>query len=223
MDFKDNERVTVVDHPLIRHKLSVIRDKTTPDAIFRQSVRELTMLEAYEATKHLDTKPITVETPIATCECETITGLEPVVVPILRAGLGMLDGMLDLIPTAPVAHLGMYRNEETHEPVEYFAKMPSYIAERQVLLVDPMLATGGSLKAAIQSLRKRGVKDLIAMVLVASPEGIQAVLEADPDVRLFTCAIDEGMNEDAYIVPGLGDAGDRIFRTEDTPVESDLA
>lgn len=223
MDFKDNERVTVVDHPLIRHKLSVIRDKTTPDAIFRQSVRELTMLEAYEATKHLDTKPITVETPIASCECETITGLEPVVVPILRAGLGMLDGMLDLIPTAPVAHLGMYRNEETHEPVEYFAKMPPYIAERQVLLVDPMLATGGSLKAAIQSLRKRGVKDLIAMVLVASPEGVQAVLEADPDVRLFTCAIDKGMNEDAYIVPGLGDAGDRIFRTEDTPVESDIA
>ena len=135
----------------------------------------------------------------------------------------MLDGMLDLIPTAPVAHLGMYRNEETHEPIEYYAKMPSYIAERQVLLVDPMLATGGSLKAAIAALRKRGVKDLIAMVLVASPEGVQAVLDADPDVRLFTCAIDEGMNDDAYIVPGLGDAGDRIFRTEDTPVESDIA
>ena len=214
MDFKGNERVTVVDHPLIRHKLSVIRDKNTPDVIFRQSVRELTLLA---------TKPVTVETPIATCECETITGLEPVVVPILRAGLGMLDGMLDLIPTAPVAHLGMYRNEETHEPIEYYAKMPSYIAERQVLLVDPMLATGGSLKAAIAALRKRGVKDLIAMVLVASPEGVQAVLDADPDVRLFTCAIDEGMNDDAYIVPGLGDAGDRIFRTEDTPVESDIA
>lgn len=223
MEFKGNERVTVVDHPLIRHKLSVIRDKNTPDVIFRQSVRELTLLEAYEATKHLVTKPVTVETPIATCECETITGLEPVVVPILRAGLGMLDGMLDLIPTAPVAHLGMYRNEETHEPIEYYAKMPSYIAERQVLLVDPMLATGGSLKAAIAALRKRGVKDLIAMVLVASPEGVQAVLDADPDVRLFTCAIDEGMNDDAYIVPGLGDAGDRIFRTEDTPVESDIA
>ena len=223
MDFKGNERVTVVDHPLIKHKLSVIRDKSTPDVIFRQSVRELTMLEAYEATKHLATKPITVETPIATCECETITGLEPVVVPILRAGLGMLDGMLDLIPTAPVAHLGMYRNEVTHEPIEYYAKMPSYIAERQVLLVDPMLATGGSLKAAIAALRKRGVKDLIAMVLVASPEGVQAVLDADPDVRLFTCAIDEGMNDDAYIVPGLGDAGDRIFRPEDTPVESDIA
>lgn len=219
MDFKGNERVTVVDHPLIKHKLSVIRDKSTPDVIFRQSVRELTMLEAYEATKHLATKPITVETPIATCECETITGLEPVVVPILRAGLGMLD----LIPTAPVAHLGMYRNEVTHEPIEYYAKMPSYIAERQVLLVDPMLATGGSLKAAIAALRKRGVKDLIAMVLVASPEGVQAVLDADPDVRLFACAIDEGMNDDAYIVPGLGDAGDRIFRTEDTPVESDIA
>ena len=162
------------------------------------------------------------KTPIAPASCETIAGHEPVIVPILRAGLGMLDGMLEVIPTAPVAHLGMYRNETTHEPIEYYAKMPGYIAERQVIVVDPMLATGGSLIAAIQALRSRGVKDLVAMVIVASPEGVEAVLEADSDVRLFTCAIDEGLNEDAYIVPGLGDAGDRIFQTFGTPVTSDL-
>lgn len=223
MDFASEERLTVVDHPLIKHKLSVIRNEDTPDYLFRQTVREITLLEGYAATQDLATRSVEVKTPIATCECESIRGIEPVVVPILRAGLGMLDGMLDLIPTAPVAHLGMYRDEVTHEPHEYYAKMPDYIAERSVLLVDPMLATGGSLCAAIDTLRKRGVKDISACVIVASPEGVQTVLEHDPSVRLFTCAIDEGLNEDAYIVPGLGDAGDRIFRTEGTPVQSELA
>lgn len=222
MAVENNERVTVMDHPLVRHKLAVMRDENTSGITFRQAVHEITMLEAYEATKHLLTVPVEVKTPIAPASCETIAGHEPVIVPILRAGLGMLDGMLEVIPTAPVAHLGMYRNETTHEPIEYYAKMPGYIAERQVIVVDPMLATGGSLIAAIQALRSRGVKDLVAMVIVASPEGVEAVLEADRDVRLFTCAIDEGLNEDAYIVPGLGDAGDRIFQTFGTPVTSDL-
>jgi len=155
MDFASEERLTVVDHPLIKHKLSVIRNEDTPDYLFRQTVREITLLEGYAATQDLATRSVEVKTPIATCECESIRGIEPVVVPILRAGLGMLDGMLDLIPTAPVAHLGMYRDEITHEPHEYYAKMPDYIVERSVLLVDPMLATGGSLCAAIDALRKQ--------------------------------------------------------------------
>lgn len=145
MDYSQHERVTLIEHPLVAHKLSVMRNQETSGIQFRQNVHEITLLEGYEATKHLNTAPVTIQTPIAQCECHTIAGQEPVIVPILRAGLGMLDGMLELIPTAPVAHLGMYRNEETHEPIEYYAKMPPYIAERQVLLVDPMLATGGSL------------------------------------------------------------------------------
>ena len=216
-------RVHVADHPLITHKLTVLRDKRTPSPVFRQLTEELMTLLAYEATRSVRVEPYEIETPVTLTTGVRISEPRPLVVPILRAGLGMLDGMLDLIPTAPVAHLGMYRDEITHEPHEYYAKMPDYIAERSVLLVDPMLATGGSLCAAIDALRKRGVKDISACVIVASPEGVQAVLEHDPSVRLFTCAIDEGLNEDAYIVPGLGDAGDRIFRTEGTPVQSELA
>ena len=168
---------------------------------------------------HLKTREITVETPLATTTGKTISGQEPVIVPILRAGLSMLEGMLEIIPNAAVAHLGMCRNEETHEPMEYYAKIPSFIAERQVIIIDPMLATGGSLKAAIANLRERGVKDIVAMVLVAAPEGVKAVLEADSEVRLFTCTLDEGLNDRAYILPGLGDAGDRIYQTFDTPAE----
>lgn len=213
-----SDRVTVVDHPLIKHKLAVLRDTDTPCVVFRQAVHEIALLEGFEATRRVPTYPVTVQTPLATAACETIAGAEPVIVPILRAGLGMLDALLELIPTASVAHLGMYRDEVTHEPIEYYAKMPGYIAERPVILIDPMLATGGSLIAAIAALRARGVRDLTAQVIVASPEGIEAVLAADPDVRLVTCAIDDGLNDDAYIVPGLGDAGDRIFHTFDTPV-----
>ena len=157
---------------------------------------------------------------MAQTTCESIAGQEPIIVPILRAGLGMLDAMLELIPTAPVAHLGMYRDEVTHKPIEYYAKMPAYIAQRQVIVVDPMLAPGGSMIAALQALRKRGVKDVVAMVIVAAPEGVKAVLDADPDVHLFTCTLDEGLNDDAYIIPGVGDAGDRIYQTEGFTTES---
>lgn len=215
------DRLTVLDHPLIAHKLSVLRNEITPSSVFRQTVHEITLLECYEATKHLVTKEVEVKTPITTCSCKSIAKQEPVIVPILRAGLAMLDAMLEVIPSSPVAHLGMYRDETTHRPIEYYAKMPGYINERQVLLVDPMLATGGSLCAALHALRSRGAKDIVAMVIVAAPEGVKAVLDADPDVRLFTCALDEGLNENAYIVPGLGDAGDRIFQTTGTPVTSE--
>lgn len=221
VDHGFGDRFTVLDHPLIKHKLSVLRDEKTPSFIFRRTVSEITLLECYEATKHLVTREVEVKTPLATCTCDTIAKQEPVIVPILRAGLGMLDAVLEMIPSAPVAHLGMYRNEETHEPIEYYAKMPGYIHERQVLLIDPMLATGGSLIAALHALRQRGVKDIVAMVIVASPEGVKTVLDADPDVRLFACALDEALNDDAYIVPGLGDAGDRIFQTTDAPVTSE--
>lgn len=221
VDHGFGDRFTVLDHPLIKHKLSVLRDENTPSFIFRRTVSEITLLECYEATKHLVTREVEVKTPLATCMCDTIAKQEPVIVPILRAGLGMLDAVLEMIPSAPVAHLGMYRNEETHEPIEYYAKMPGYIHERQVLLIDPMLATGGSLIAALHALRQRGVKDIVAMVIVASPEGVKTVLDADPDVRLFACALDEALNDDAYIVPGLGDAGDRIFQTTDAPVTSE--
>jgi uracil phosphoribosyltransferase len=216
-------RLTVVDHPLVAHKLSVLRNKNTPSNIFREAVQEIALLEAFEATRLLPTVEVRVETPLTATTCNTIKGNEPVIVPILRAGLAMQDAFMTLIPTAPVAHLGMFRNEQTHEPTEYYAKMPSDIAERPVLVVDPMLATGGSLVAAIQTLRKRGVKDITCVVMVAAPEGVERVLEADPDVRLVTAALDSHLNEDAYIVPGLGDAGDRIFQTLNTSVESALA
>lgn len=207
------ERLVVIEHPLIAHKLSVLRDKRTPISIFRDTARELTMLEVYEATRDIPTTSVEIETPLATTVCETINGREPVIVPILRAGLAMQDAFTTLIPTAPIAHLGMYRDEETHEPIEYLAKMPPYIADRSVLLVDPMLATGGSLIAAIKTLRERGVKHLICVVMVAAPEGVQRVLEFDPEVRIFTAALDDCLNDDAFILPGLGDAGDRIFGT----------
>lgn len=207
------DRLVVIDHPLVKHKLAVLRDKTTPSNVFREALREIAMLEAYEVTRALPTNEVEIETPITTTTCETIKDQEPVIVPILRAGLAMQDAFMDMIPTAPIAHLGMNRNEETHEPVEYYANMPVYIAERPVLLVDPMLATGGSMAAGIKALRDRGVKDLTCVVIVAAPEGVERVLEADPDVRIFTAALDEGLNEAAYIVPGLGDAGDRIFKT----------
>ena len=213
--------VVLDDHPLIAHKMTVLRNKETPSSVFRQTVHEITLLECYEATKHLTTSTVEVTTPLARCTCRSIAKQEPVIVPILRAGLGMLDAVLEVIPSSPVAHLGMYRDEVTHVPIEYYAKMPGYIHERQVLLVDPMLATGGSMCAALQALRGRDVRDIVVMVIVAAPEGVQAVLDADPAVRIFACALDEGLNDDAYIVPGLGDAGDRIFQTTGIPVTSE--
>ncbi len=214
-----HDRLVVINHPLVNHKLALLRKKNTPGIIFRQCVREIGLLEAYEVTKQIRTHEVTVETPLAVTKGQSFGGAEPVIVPILRSGLCLLDPFLELIPTASVGHLGMARDEETHIAKEYYAKMPPHIEQKQVFIVDPMLATGGSLIDAIKNLRNRGVKDLYAAVMVASPEGIKAVLDADDEIILYTCAVDEGLNEDAYIVPGLGDAGDRIYGTLDTPVE----
>lgn len=210
----DNERVIVIDHPMVQHKLSILRDEETSSKQFRELVRELALFEGYEATRDLALEDVKVETPICTADCKQVAGKKMVIVPILRAGLGMVDGLQELMPSTFVGHLGMYRDPETHEPHEYYAKLPDSIDQRDVLVVDPMLATGGSAVAAIQYLRKQGVKNIKLMVLVAAPEGIEAVLAADPDVRIYTCSIDEGLNDRAYIVPGLGDAGDRIFGTK---------
>ena len=208
------DRVTIVDHPMVQHKLSKLRNKNTSSKDFRALVRELAMFEGYEATRDLALEDVEVETPICKAACKQVAGKKMVIVPILRAGLGMVEGLQELMPSTFVGHLGMYRDPETHEPHEYYAKLPDSISQRDVLVVDPMLATGGSATAAIHYLRKLGVKNIKLVVLVAAPVGIEAVLSADPDVQIYTCAIDECLNEHAYIVPGLGDAGDRIFGTK---------
>lgn len=205
--------IHVMDHPLIQHKLTIIRDKNTGTKDFREVVNEIARLLAYEVTREMPVEDVEIETPVSKSVQKRLAGKKIVIVPILRAGLGMVDGMLDLIPAARVGHVGMYRDEETMEPVEYFVKMPTGIDQRQMLVVDPMLATGGSANAAIDALKKRGAKDIKFVCLVAAPEGIKAVQEAHPDVDIFTAAVDEKLNEDAYIVPGLGDAGDRLFGT----------
>ena len=207
-------QVFVMDHPLIQHKLTFLRDKNTGSKEFRELVGEIAMLMCYEATRDLPLQEVHIETPMGEATTKVIAGRKLAFVPILRAGLGMVEGVLDLVPAACVGHLGMERDEQTHRPREYYAKMPKDIADRDVLIVDPMLATGGSSLAAIEYLRECGVKNLKLMVLVAAPEGIRSVLDADPDVTVYTCAIDDGLNDDAYIVPGLGDAGDRIFGTK---------
>ena len=208
----NNERVTVVEHPLVSHKLALLRDKNTPPSQFRQVVRELAMLETYESSRYLPTKSVTIETPLMATECQMLA-ISPVIVPILRAGLGMLEGVLDLLPSATVGHLGMERDHVTHIAHAYYAKMPVDVGERPAIVVDPMLATGGSAAEALKYLRDKGVRDLTLMVLVAAPEGIETVLAADEEVKIITCAIDDCLNENAYILPGLGDAGDRIFGT----------
>lgn len=210
---KTYDRVTVVDHPMVQHKLSILRSKDTSSKDFRDLIREIAILEGYEATRNFPLTDVQVETPISLTTCQSIAGKKVAIVPILRAGLGMVEGLLELTPAARVGHLGMYRDEETHEPVEYYAKLPEDISEREVILVDPMLATGGSASAAVEYLRKQGAKLIKLVVIVAAPQGIEAVLEADEGVQIYTCSIDEGLNEAAYIVPGLGDAGDRIFGT----------
>lgn len=208
-----DERLNVLEHPLIAHKMSIMRDGSTAPSQFRQLVHEVAMLEVYEASRDLATEPVEVETPLRRTVGKRIAGEKLAVVPILRAGMGMLDGVLSAIPSAAVGVLGMERDEQTHQPREYYAKMPKGIVDRTVFLIDPMLATGGSALSAIHYLREQGVRDIRFLVLVAAPEGVRAVLREDPDVRIWTCALDDGLNEQAYILPGLGDAGDRIFGT----------
>ena len=208
-------KVQILEHPLLQHKLSILRDKNTGVKEFREAVGEIAALMCYEATRNLPTKEIEIETPVATAKVKVLAGKKLAIVPILRAGLGMVDTMISLIPSAKVGHIGLFRDPETHEPVKYYCKMPPDISERQVFVVDPMLATGGSAIAAIDILKNEyGCKSITLMDIIAAPEGIQAVSEAHPDIDIIVTALDEKLNENAYIVPGLGDCGDRIFGTK---------
>ena len=206
--------VYVLDHPLIQHKLAILRSKDTPVKEFRELVGEIAGLMCYEATRNLPTKEVQVETPITTATCRMLAGKKMAIVPILRAGLGMVDSMVALIPSAKIGHIGLYRDPETHKPVEYYCKLPDDIGNRQVFVVDPMLATGGSAIAAIDFLKQHGCKQIIMMNIIGCPEGVKAVTAAHPDVDIYLAAMDEKLNANAYIVPGLGDAGDRIFGTK---------
>ena len=206
--------VYVLDHPLIQHKLAILRSKDTPVKEFRELVGEIAGLMCYEATRNLPTKEVQVETPITTATCRMLAGKKMAIVPILRAGLGMVDSMVGLIPSAKIGHIGLYRDPETHKPVEYYCKLPEDIGNRQVFVVDPMLATGGSAIAAIDFLKQHGCKQIIMMNIIGCPEGVKAVTAAHPDVDIYLAAMDEKLNANAYIVPGRGDAGDRIFGTK---------
>ena len=206
--------VHVIDHPLIHHKLAVMRSKDTSVKEFRELVSEVAGLMCYEATRNLPTMEVEVETPVATAKCRMLAGKKLAIVPILRAGLGMVDSLVDLIPSAKIGHIGLYRDPVTHEPVEYYCKLPEDIENRVTFVVDPMLATGGSAVAAIDFLKKHGCKNIIMMNIIGCPEGIAAVQKAHPDVDIYMAACDEKLNEHCYIVPGLGDAGDRIFGTK---------
>jgi uracil phosphoribosyltransferase len=206
--------VTVVDHPLVLHKLTLMRDKHTPSAVFRQLLREISLLLAYEVARDLPITSQTIETPLAEMEAPILKGKKLVIVSILRAGNGLLEGMLDLMPSARVGHIGIYRNPVTLEPVEYYMKVPEDIAERRVIVVDPMLATGNSVSAAISRLKQKGAKDIKLVCLLSAPEGIAHVAQDHPDVHVFTAAVDSHLNSHGYIVPGLGDAGDRMFGTK---------
>ncbi len=203
-----------LNHPLIQHKLAILRNRKTGVKEFRELVSEISGLMCYEATRKLPTEEVMVQTPVATAKCRKLSGKKLAIIPILRAGLGMVDSMLDLIPSAKVGHIGLYRDPETHQPVEYYCKLPEDIGKREVFVVDPMLATGGSAIAAIEFLKKHGCKNITMMNIIGCPEGVKAVQEAHPDVDIYVAAIDEKLNEHAYIVPGLGDAGDRIFGTK---------
>lgn len=207
-------KVMIMDHPLIRHKIGFIRRKETGTKDFRQTISEIAMLICYEATRDLKMDDVEIETPICKTVVKALKGKKMAIVPILRAGLGMVDGMLSLIPTAKVGHIGLYRDPETLKPVEYYCKLPADCAEREVFVVDPMLATGGSSVAAIQMLKDKGCKNIHFLCIIAAPEGIRAMEEAHPDVDIYVGALDEKLNSHGYIVPGLGDAGDRIFGTK---------
>ena len=206
--------VHVLDHPLIQHKLAILRNENTGVKEFRELVSEISGLMCYEATRNLPTVEVDVETPLMTAKCRMLAGKKLAIVPILRAGLGMVDAMVDLIPSAKIGHIGLYRDPETHKPVEYYCKLPDDIGNRQVFVVDPMLATGGSAIAAIDFLKQHGCKHIIMMNILGCPEGVAAVQAAHPDVEMYLAAMDEKLNDHAYILPGLGDAGDRIFGTK---------
>lgn len=210
----DNSNVFVFDHPLIQHKVSILRDKNTSTKEFRELVSEIAMLMAYEATRDLPLEQVEIETPVAIAKTNVIAGKKLAVVPILRAGLGMVDGLEALIPNVRVGHIGLYRDPKTLKPVEYYCKLPEDIADRDVIVLDPMLATGGSASAAISFLKERGIKSIKFMCLIAAPCGIEKLTTDHPDVKIYCAAKDEKLNDHAYIVPGLGDAGDRLFGTK---------
>ena len=206
--------VHVLNHPLIQHKLAILRNVDTGVKEFRELVSEIAGLMCYEATRNLPTEEVEVQTPVAVAKCQMLSGKKLAIVPVLRAGLGMVDSMIDLIPSAKVGHIGLYRDPDTHMPVEYYCKLPEDIGNRVVFVVDPMLATGGSAVAAIDFLKAKGCRNIIMMNIIGCPEGVAAVQEAHPDVEMYLAAVDEKLNDHAYIVPGLGDAGDRIFGTK---------
>ena len=211
---KDYKNVTVLDHPLIRHKIAILRDKNTGMKQFRELVEEITTLITFESFKEVPTKTVTVSTPLADCEQQMVVEGSVAIVPILRAGLGMVSGVHALFPTAKVGHIGMYRDEETLEPKEYYCKLPEGIENMQTILLDPMLATGGSACDAINLLKKRGCKSIKLMNIIGAPEGVKRVAEAHPDVNIYLSTLDECLNENGYILPGLGDAGDRLLGTK---------
>ncbi|NLY85505.1 MAG: uracil phosphoribosyltransferase [Tissierellia bacterium] len=207
-------KLVVFDHPLIKHKLTFIRDKNTGSKEFRELVTEVSLLMGYEVTRDFPLEEVEIETPLAKMKSQVISGKKVGIIPILRAGLGMVDGMLQLIPTAKVGHVGVYRDPETLKPVEYYCKLPQDIEERELIVLDPMLATGGSAIAAINFLKEKGAKSIKLVCLIAAPEGVKALQDAHPDVDIYVASVDERLNEHAYIVPGLGDAGDRLFGTK---------
>ena len=209
-----NKNVTVITHPLIQHKLTLMRDINTGSKDFRELLEEIAMLMCYEVTRNFQLEDVEIETPICKTKAKVLSGKKVAIVPILRAGLGMVDGMLRLIPAAKVGHIGLYRDPKTLAPVEYYCKLPCDIEERDVIVTDPMLATGGSSIDAITLLKKKGIKNIKLMCLIAAPEGLEAVCKAHPDVEVYVAAVDEKLNENGYIIPGLGDAGDRIFGTK---------
>lgn len=212
--YKGNENITICDHPLLKHKITMLRNKETGTYEFRKIVEEIAMLVGYEALRGLETHDVEVETPIETAMCPVIKGKKPAIIPILRAGLGMVEGLLNLMPVAKVGHIGLYRDEETFEPHEYYCKLPANIDQRKIFVVDPMLATGGSAISAIDFIKNYGGKDITFLCVIAAPEGLEKLAAAHPDINIFVGNLDRGLNEKAYICPGLGDAGDRIFGTK---------
>lgn len=212
--YNGNKNITICDHPLIKHKITILRNKETGTNEFRKIVDEIAMLIGYEALRSLELEYVEIETPVEKASCPVIAGKKQAIIPILRAGLGLSEGLLTLMPTAKIGHIGLYRDEETLEPHEYYCKLPSSIDQRKIFVVDPMLATGGSAIAAIDYIKKYGGKDITFLCVIAAPEGLEKLVSAHPDVKIFIGNLDRGLNSQAYIVPGLGDCGDRIFGTK---------